>query len=131
MKAIYMALGAAALALGTQAQAGALVPNKTVDISFDGFCDGMHLVINEAKGTVSGNSTGCISDLLIGAVGSNFKLGAGVTVYNRTFLFVIDDSPRKWTLSNVDGSIVQDGTYSLGVPAMAPASAGATATGER
>jgi hypothetical protein len=117
MKAIHLALGAAVLAFGSYAEAGPLVPIKTVDIKFDGFCDGMRLVINQSSGEVRGNDTGCVSDPLIGTVGGLSKIGAGISVMSRGFLYVIDDSPTRWTLYLSDGTLLQSGTYSLGVPA--------------
>jgi hypothetical protein len=127
MKAItFFAL----LTLSSVVSAGPLVLNTTVDITLDGYCDGMHLVINQSTGTVSGNSTGCETGPLTGHVGSNSKSGAGVVVLvnglGGPVLFRVDDNPRKWSLRNTDGSIVNSGTYSIGVPALAPEAAQAT-----
>ena len=119
MKTIYLILVVAVLAFGSYVEAGPLVPNKTVDISLDGFCDGMHLVINETTGLVTGNATGCGSGTLVGTVGSLSKLGAGITVMSYGLLYVIDDNPRKWTNYNSDGTLLFSGTYSIGVPALA------------
>src|SRR3954451_6342417 len=113
--------GAAALLLAAPAaQAGALVPNKTTDIKFTGFCDGMHLVINEGTGVVTGNSTGsCITPTpFVGTVGGNAKLGAGVAVLEGGLLYVIDDSPQNFTLYGSGGSVlINAGSYTVGVAA--------------
>src|SRR3954469_8334440 len=112
--------GAAALLLAAPAaQAGALVPNRTTDIKFTGFCDGMHLVINEGTGVVTGNSTGsCITPTpFVGTVGGNARLGAGVAVLEGGLLYVIDDSPQNFTLYGSGGSVLVTGSYTVGVAA--------------
>jgi hypothetical protein len=109
----------ALIAGATAAQAGALVPNKTLDINFVGFCDGMRLVINQTTGLVTGNSTGCLSDALVGTVGGNAKLGAGITVFANGVLYVIDDVPRTFTNYTADAVLINSGTYALGVPVRA------------
>lgn len=132
MKKIFLTLvvGVYVLALGSNAEAGALVRNRLVDISFDGFCDGMHLIINQKSGIVTGVDTGCVSDPLIGTVGTSSKLGAGINVMSRTFLYVIDDFPQKWSLYTADGTLVQTGTYTVGVAVAAPRRA-TSATGDK
>lgn len=117
MKLMHFALGVTSFAFGSLVQAGVLFPTKVIDISFDGYCDGMHLTINHSTGIVSGNSIGCVSDPAIGTAGGLSRIGAGLTVMNRGYLFVIDDNARNWTLYNSDGSLNSNGTYSVGVPA--------------
>jgi len=129
MKLTHVTVLASSLILTSVVQAGVLFPNKTIDIAFTGYCDGMHLVINHTTGIVTGNSTGCVSDPLIGTAGGLSKIGAGLTVMNRTRLFVIDDSGKNWALYNADGSLNSTGTYTVGVAALA-LSQGPLATGE-
>ncbi len=122
MKAIsFLAL----LTVSSVVSAGALVPNKTVDIALDGYCDGLHLVINQAAGTVSGNRIGCRSAPLTGYVGSNSKSGAGVVISTTdegtgNFVFIVEDAPKTWSVTVPDGSFSNSGAYSIGVPALAP-----------
>ena len=119
MKTTLWMATAVMLAFVSIAQAGGLVPNRTVDIRFNGFCDGMRLVINQSTGVVSGSVTGCVSGTPIGTVGGNSGKGIGVTVMSRTFLYVIDDAPQTWSLYLSNGTLFQSGTWSLGVPALA------------
>lgn len=107
-------------------QAGTLVANKTLDISFDGHTDGMHLIINQKTGIVSGNVTGVdtFNESIIGTVGSTSKLGASITVMVVVggilpVIYVIDDNPKKWTAYLETGLIIFSGTYSKGLPAPA------------
>lgn len=131
MKLRQLTAAAAMLALGSSAYAGNLVASKTVDLKFDGFCDGMHLFISQASGVVSGNVTGCVTGRVIGTVGGNSSKGIGITVMSRTFLYVIDDLSQTWQLYTSAGTLLQSGTWSVGVPALAPAaSIGSSATGQ-
>jgi hypothetical protein len=116
MKTFQLALGAAALVFGSYVQAGVLYPNKTIDISFDGYCDGMRLVINHSTGLVSGNATGCRSEPVSGVAGGLSKNGAGVAVLSQTFLWTIDDNGKNWVIYSDAGVVINSGTYSVGVP---------------
>jgi hypothetical protein len=129
MKRAQVTAAVSSLLLASVVQAGVLFPNKTIDIAFTGYCDGMRLVINHTTGIVTGNSTGCISDPAIGTAGGLSKIGAGLTVRNRAFLFVIDDNARKWDLYNADGSFNSSGEYTVGVPSLSSRQA-LFATGE-
>ena len=114
------------LALGTTLYAGPLVKNLVIVDLDSGYCDGYHLVINYAKGTVTGNQTGCFSSPLFGTVGGNTKSGLSVSVAMQygndetpnCKVFNFDDYPKKWTLSNCDGTLVNSGSYTVGVPGM-------------
>ena len=119
MKTVHLAFVAAALAFGLPAQAGVLYPTRTIDIAFDGYCDGMHLTINHSTGLVSGTATGCLSNVLTGVAGGLSKIGAGVAVMSTGLLFVIDDNGKNWVIYGADGSVINSGTYSVGVPALA------------
>lgn len=131
MKVMSTTIALASIVFATSIHAANLVPNRIVSIRFNGFCDGMRLVINHTTGIVTGNAIGCISDPVIGTVGGNSGKGIGVTVMSRTFQFVIDDWSQTWQLYTTAGVLLQSGTWSLGAPAMAPASdAGAVPTGK-
>lgn len=120
MKTVRLALGAAALVFGSYAQAGVLYPNKTIDISFDGYCDGMHLTINHSTGLVSGYATGCRSEPVSGVAGGLSKNGAGLAVLSQTFLWTIDDNGKNWVIYSDTGVVINSGTYSVGVAAPEP-----------
>ena len=114
--------------------AGPLVPNKTVNIRFDGFCDGMRLVINQNTGVVTGNRTGCASDVIEGGAMTSSITGPGVTfaTFNSgsgIVFWQIDDNPRDFKLI-LDTGFTNSGTYSVGVPAMAPVGSGGSSTGQ-
>ena len=119
MKVAYLAIVASLLLGVASANAGALVANKTVDIKFNGFCDGMHLVINQNSGLVTGNQTGCSSGKIVGTVGANSSLGAGVSILASGLLYVIDDAPQNWKNYQTTGALLNSGTYSVGVAAAA------------
>ena len=124
MKTIQLALAAAALVFGSHVQAGPLYPNKTVDISLDGYCEGLHLIINHSSGLVTGNATGCVSnDPLAGVAGGLSKTGAGVAAMNQGHFWVIDDAGRNWAVYNAAGAAVNSGTYSVGIPVFVPGQA--------
>lgn len=128
MKLAYLTLaGAALLGSAPEAGAGPLVPNKTVDITFAGFCDGMRLVINENTGLVTGNATGCLSGKVFGTVGSNSKLGAGISILSQGVLYVIDDNPQRFTNYDKAGNVINSGPYTVGVPSPSARSAQSSA----
>lgn len=124
MKTIATVIGSVLIAVSSVAVGGSLVPNRTIDISFDGFCDGLHLVINHTKGTVTGNRTGCVSETVIGipgAVSGGAYDGQAVAVgfvstSGTGFMFVVSDAPRTWQVLNLTTSVVQNsGTWTVGV----------------
>lgn len=120
MRNVQLVLGAAALVFGSYVQAGPLYGSKTVDISFDGYCDGMHLTINHSSGLVTGNATGCLSDPAFGVAGGLSKNGAGVAVLSQSYLWTIDDNGKNWVIYSDSGVVINSGTYSVGVPSFAP-----------
>src|SRR4051794_4135100 len=118
MKLIHLKLAAVLLlGLTSGVEADPLVSGKTIDISFTGFCDGMHLVINQNTGIVTGNATGCVSVPIAGTIGSNSNLGAGVTILEtispNAFMFVIDDQPQTFAVHDASGVQFNNGTYSV------------------
>src|SRR5512132_3329191 len=60
-------------------QVAAAAPSTTLDIHFDGYCDGMHLNVPSiglgTTGTVDGDHTGCIT----GGFEGSFSGGAHIT----------------------------------------------------
>jgi len=86
-------LGRGGVASNTHRAAAAALGNKGVndlDVVFDGYCDGMHLV-NPSAGlgtptSVDGNRTGCASESLIGATATvNNQAGTYVVTFNVGF----------------------------------------------
>jgi len=101
------------------------VVTEEMDISFDGYCDGMHLVAPSAglgtRGSVDGHLTGCASESLIGAKSVDdshvvqFVTGG---LWVQTVVF----SNNTWVhYSIVDNTIywLNAGTWSGGTPALA------------
>lgn len=119
------------LALAGSALAGPIFPNKTIDLVFDGYCDGLHVVSNTTTGLVTGTRTGCASEPVGGVVGTVLgkKQGGAEIVQYATFDFtaVIRDD-KTWTYYNADGSVFNSGTWSLGVAVAAPAAGAASST---
>lgn len=117
MKTIYLTLGAAILAFGSYAEAGSLVGNEQLYLSFDEspcIGDGMRININQSLGKVTGKSTLCgTTQPLIGTVGSLSNIGAGISVMSQNVFYVIDDDPKKWTSYSSEGVLIQRGTYSI------------------
>ena len=50
-------------------QAGPIFPNRTIDLRFNGFCDGLHFTTNTSNGVVVGFRTGCSSGAVGGVIG--------------------------------------------------------------
>lgn len=130
-----LTLAVAAVAVAAPAVfAGPLVPNKTVNIRFDGFCDGLRLVINQNTGVVTGNRTGCASDVIVGGAMTSSITGPGVTADTSDFgsgivFWQIDDNPRNFKLIT-DSGFTNSGTYSVGVPALAEVGSASSSTGQ-
>lgn len=116
------AVVASLMVTGTMLNAGSLVKSKTIDISFDNFCDGLHMVINQSSGLVTGSYIGCSDHPILGAVGGLSKIGVGTAngymIGDILRNIVVDDKPRTWTIYNVDGTVFNSGTYSVGVPTL-------------
>lgn len=118
------------LVVSAVAQAGPMVPNKTLSLKFVGFCDGMSLSINHGTGGVTGRRIGCgTSEQVrgyVGAIAGGNHDGQGVVVgfdSGTGFLYVISDSPQTWENYNLaTGTRVNTGTWTVGVPAIGEAS---------
>lgn len=114
--------GLCGLALAGSAMAGPIFPNKTIDLTFVGFCDGLHLVANTTSGVVKGNRTGCRSSAVGGVVGTVVGTKQGVaeilhytsTFGSEDFTAVIRDD-KTWTYYNLDGTVLNSGTWAVGV----------------
>lgn len=126
MKKALAVLLAAAVVLSFSQAATAL----TIDIVFDGFCDGMHANINQAAGLVDGNTTGsCIGEWpILGSFGYiNGKPAVTVTHGASSpypGLIYIIYANRTWANYVNDGfgiTPLYSGTWSPGVPAAAGA----------
>ena len=129
MKLARVAVVVSSLMLGTAVQAGPMAATKNVNITFDGYCDGMHLLINQITGIVTGEQTGCLSEPIVGTVGALSRIGTGVTILSDGFLYVIDDAPTNWRVYRGDGLPWNKGTYSVGAPDRRTAG-GATASSQ-
>jgi hypothetical protein len=127
MKLILTMIGLSLLLVATSAQAGPLFGgSRVVDITFSGFCDGVHMTINYNTGKVIGNRTGCLSTAMWGTVGAlldgSYKGGA-VTLMDATnsVYTVILDNPKIWIYYQSGGVVLNSGTYVLGAAGAAAA----------
>lgn len=97
------------------------VANFTMNIAFDGYCDGERLHIPGSAGApgVDGNQTGCVSNPLIGAR-FNGPSSASMWDYTDLLLYVVNRN-HTWVIFNdVGGGVsgfVNSGTWSPGSPA--------------
>jgi hypothetical protein len=108
----------------TQVSAPAAVDTR-IDISFDGFCDGMTLKIPSAglhiAGTIDGHATGCYSQAVMGGVAKVNGLTAWFvsTVVGGTTLQYAIFSDGTWANYYVSGGVIVPiftGTWSYGTP---------------
>jgi hypothetical protein len=97
-----------------------------MDISFDGYCDGMHLNVPSvgvgSLGTLDGFGTGCTSDPLFGqASKKGFKKGTEYVTSGLSGLHYVIRASHKWEIYATDGSAVyllNSGTWTKGLPPM-------------
>jgi hypothetical protein len=124
---LAITIAVALIAVGSFAYAGGIAANRTFDLKFVGFCDGMHLTVSYTTGEVTGTSTGCYAGRpvsgWVGAVtGGNYDglaLVVGKDPSETTFgvVFVIGDSPKNWQNKNLTtGAVIHSGTWEIGVP---------------
>jgi len=129
-KIIGLMVLACCLLVAAGAQAGPLLgTSRNVEIVYDGFCDGLQININYNTGKVLATRTGCSVGQLIGTVGAldgNTYAGGAVTLSNTDIGYhvVLKDNPRRWVYYLPDGSVLNSGTYSIGVAAAAQGGAG-------
>ncbi len=126
--------------------ASASSPTKVVEISFDGFCDGMAINIPSAgvgtRSTVDGPTTGCEMTAFFGQTGprdarpariDNLSGVARGTAYitNPTYsLMYVVHPDQTFKIYGLDGDMIGEllsGTWSYGPPALAGPSAKSTA----
>jgi hypothetical protein len=108
------------LALASSVQAGPIFPSKTIDLKLDGFCDGLHFMTNTTTGIVTGMRTGCESEATGGVVGEvlgKAQGGAVILDYTSFDLSVVIRDNRTWTYYNLNGTVFNSGTWSVGVAA--------------
>lgn len=136
-------LAGACLVIAPAARAAdtdALVPNQRLTLHFDGYCDGMTLVVDQAHGVVYGSDTGCATGSTTpihgvpGTVAGGRFAGQGVVLgstpeLDLNLLYVIRNNPRLWGVYDLwSGALLNSGTWSPGPPtAAAPAADGASA----
>jgi hypothetical protein len=113
-------------------------PSTALDITFDGYCDGLHLNIPSvglgATGTVDGDHTGCISGGFVGTtstkpVPSAARLSTDYGGGAPQLLHIVVYANHTWVIYSISGdlqSFINSGTWSPGVPrgSGSPAAAG-------
>lgn len=118
------------LALASSAQAGPILTSKTLNIKFNGFCDGLRFTTNTDTGIVTGNRTGCESAPVGGVVGTVLGTrqgGAVILDYTGFDLSIVIRDNKTWSYRNLNGTLFNSGTWSVGVAAIAQA-AGSSST---
>ena len=87
---------------------------QSVDIKFDGYCDGMHLEI--VKGLIVGTRTGCDGARINGLEMSpnDTALDANVQLVATDYTYRLDSHNR--FVVTYHGQLVNSGTWSYGVP---------------
>lgn len=115
----------ALIAVSSLAYAGGMTPNRTFDLRFVGFCDGMRLTINYSTGDVTGIRTGCSHGPVrgwVGAVSGGNYDGQAVVVgidSGTGFIYVIGDHPQNFQNKNLaSGSVVNSGSWAVGAAAL-------------
>jgi len=116
-KMIFLGL-ALALLLGQAGNASA----QSIDIIYDGYCDGAHFEFNLTTGVVSGNKTGCVSGPMAGTVGMPFGGGtpfiACTDQTGESHSFKVMRGDGTWTFYRNDGNgtyVWNSGTWTTGV----------------
>jgi hypothetical protein len=135
------AVAVAAVGAGSATPASAATTAQ-VDITFDGYCDGLHLKYKAVNGfdyTVEGSRTGCAAGPAVGVAKPNKNGKFGITK-GSTFLMLEDSSIH--TVLKKDGTwvhycdvgggtigVCNSGTWSLGAPAKAGGGSSSAASG--
>jgi hypothetical protein len=98
-------------------------PSASIDISFDGYCDGLHInspsIGLGTTGTVDGDHTGCISGGFVGTFARGARIstdyGGGVP----TLYHIVINTNHTWTIYGISGelqTLINSGTWSPGPP---------------
>ena len=107
-------------------RAVAAQPTTSIDIMFDGYCDGLHLNLPSlglgSPGTVDGDHTGCISGGFVGTSSSRSK-GAHLSTdyggFDPQLLHIVVGADHTWTIYSIFGdaqTFINSGTWSPGTP---------------
>lgn len=112
-------LTGSALAFPRPASADGLEDIISIDIVFDGYCDGMHLDIDQETRVVTAMRTGsCIPP---SPLSGRVRQGQARMVDDTYGLYVIIDRNGTWFYYDFNGNLVNSGTWSQGVPSGADA----------
>jgi hypothetical protein len=123
MKHMVLFLLAGALVLGAAPVASAATaPHNSIDISFDGYCDGLHMNYASAglgeASTVDGDQTGCVVGGIFGTA-SNANNAVYLTVPGFS-TFTVVNLDHTWVHYGFSGNqiyVLNSGTWSFGTPA--------------
>jgi len=145
MKVVRILSAVGALALAATALnaslATAAAPAASYDISFDGYCDGLHLNIPSVglPGTaqsVDGDQTGCLTGGVFGQARANPTTGRYGVTKGSEFVtipgfstFTVVKRDHTWVHYSISGDtiyVLNSGTWSAGPPALR---AGGSSTG--
>lgn len=107
------------------ASASTTAPSASYDISFDGYCDGLHINWPSlglgTSDTVDGNHTGCIGGPLFGTQSTAGPNGLHITTnYGGCCLYHFLIKPdHHWVIYALNGDsifVINSGTWSFGTP---------------
>jgi len=125
-KSIGIVLGLVFAMLLALSQLAVAAPSTSLDITFDGYCDGMHLNIPSlgvgTPGTVDGDHTGCISGGFEGTTSSKPSGAHITTTYGgqaAPLFHIVVLANHTWTIYGISGDLItfiNSGTWSPGTP---------------
>ncbi|MFC1523813.1 hypothetical protein ACFL6N_03375 [Thermodesulfobacteriota bacterium] len=121
MKKVF--LKAALVALFISLASTVYAAPKTLNVVFDGYCDGVSITYDMSTGYATGASTGCVVGNQAGTVGSIAAQGTGGTlawdqVADYAGMILILHAQGTWELiMATDASYINSGTWTVGFPA--------------
>ena len=127
-KSIGIVVGLVFAMLLALSQLAVATPSTTIDLTFDGYCDGLHLNIPSlglgTPGTVDGDHTGCVSGGFVGTTsskpspsGARLSTDYGGSV--PSLLHIVVFANHTWVIYGINGdlqTLVNSGTWSPGTP---------------
>jgi hypothetical protein len=121
IKCVVILLAAAFVLAAAPIAGASRAPHKVIDISFDGYCDGMHLNYASAglgeASTIDGDQTGCVFGGVFGQT-SNANNAVYLTVPGYS-TFTVINLDGTWVHYGFDGNLIfvlNSGTWSYGPP---------------
>jgi len=121
MKKTFLFVLAVATIVAAAPLAATAAPLKSYDITFDGYCDGLHIEYPSlgfgTKQTADGYQTGCVEGPIFGQANSSGSMAMLTVPGFSTFTTV--SSNHTWVHYGFNGNLIyvlNSGTWSLGAP---------------